>query len=165
VHEHGVTTSLEAIARDAGVRPTTLYRHFPDRESLLAEVLRTEIEELIRAGERVARDVDPAGRLDAWMGVMEDYIASYRGLSGPLIGAIRDDQATPLSATCAEMIAITERFVAEAQAAGLARTDVTAHDLIDCASMLAWLGTLGPEGTREATGERAIVRRGTARTA
>jgi AcrR family transcriptional regulator len=35
----GVGASLEAVARDAGVGSATLYRHFPTRDALLAEVL------------------------------------------------------------------------------------------------------------------------------
>ncbi|MGW9499241.1 TetR/AcrR family transcriptional regulator [Streptomyces prasinus] len=35
----GAGTSLEAIAKDAGVGPATLYRRFPTREDLLAAAL------------------------------------------------------------------------------------------------------------------------------
>ena len=37
--DHGVGASLEAVARDAGVGSATLYRHFPTRDALLAELL------------------------------------------------------------------------------------------------------------------------------
>ncbi|MEV6713400.1 helix-turn-helix domain-containing protein [Lentzea sp. NPDC051208] len=33
--ERGITGSLDAIAKQAGVGPGTLYRHFPNREALL----------------------------------------------------------------------------------------------------------------------------------
>ncbi|MDL5156245.1 TetR/AcrR family transcriptional regulator [Actinomycetospora termitidis] len=160
VRRHGVTTSLEAIARDAGVGPGTLYRHFPDRECLLAEVLRLESDELDEARDRVAREVDVARRLDAWLGEVEQHMATYRGLSGPLVGALEGAEPTPLGLACQEMIATTERFLAEAQEAGVARTDVTAHDLVGCAAMLAWLGSTGPAGTRQADGARDILRHG-----
>ncbi|MGY1900074.1 TetR/AcrR family transcriptional regulator [Nocardia gipuzkoensis] len=42
----GVGASLEAVAKDVGVGPGTLYRHFPNREALLAAVLRSRSEEL-----------------------------------------------------------------------------------------------------------------------
>ncbi|WP_406121467.1 TetR/AcrR family transcriptional regulator [Streptomyces canus] len=32
---HGVGTSLEAVAREAGVGPGTLYRHFPEHPDCL----------------------------------------------------------------------------------------------------------------------------------
>jgi AcrR family transcriptional regulator len=37
--EHGPEVSLEEIARRAGVGPTTLYRHFPDKDDLIEAVL------------------------------------------------------------------------------------------------------------------------------
>jgi AcrR family transcriptional regulator len=160
VRLHGVTTSLEAIAREAGVGPGTLYRHFPDRECLLAEVLRAESDELDEARDRVAREADVSGRLDAWLCEMEKHIASYSGLSGPLVGALEGAEPTPLRLACQEMIASTEMFLIEAQNAGLARAEVTAHDLVGCAAMLAWLGSTGPEGSRQADGARAILRHG-----
>ena len=157
---HGVSTSLEAIAREAGVGPGTLYRHFPDRDCLVAEVLRVENDELRAAGERIARDVGPAERLDAWLGEMEAHVASYRGLSGSLVEALDGGQPTPLGFACEEMTATTARFLAESQQAGLTRPEVTAHDLVGCAAMLAWLGSTGPQGTRQADGARSILRHG-----
>ena len=40
---------LNAIARQAGVGQGTLYRHFPTREDLLAEVYREDVDELVAA--------------------------------------------------------------------------------------------------------------------
>lgn len=160
VRRHGVSTSLEAIARDAGVGPGTLYRHFPDRESLLAEVWRVESDELAGARERVAAEPDVGTRLDAWLGEVERHIATYRGLSGPLVGALEGAGSTPLGLACQEMVAVTGQFLADAQRAGTVRADVTAHDLVGCAAMLAWLGSTGPEGSRQADGARDILRYG-----
>ena len=50
----GANTSLDDIARDAGVGPGTLYRHFPTREALLEAVYRTEMEKLARAEQKFA---------------------------------------------------------------------------------------------------------------
>lgn len=160
LRRHGVSTSLEAIAREAGVGPGTLYRHFPDRDCLVGEVLRVENDELRAAGERIARDVGLAERLDAWLGEVERHVASYRGLSGPLVGALEGGQPTPLGLACEEMIATTARFLAESQESGVARPEVTAHDLVGCAAMLAWLASTGPQGTQQADGARDILRHG-----
>ncbi len=52
----GLTIPAELIAADAGVSIATLYRHFPDRESLVAEVQARVNDEwnglLVQAGER-----------------------------------------------------------------------------------------------------------------
>ena len=76
------------------------------------------------------------------------------------IGALEGGGPTPLGLACEEMIATTGRFLAESQAAGLARPEVTAQDLVGCAAMLAWLGSTGPQGTRQADGARDILRHG-----
>ena len=47
--ENGASTSLEAIARRAGVGIGTLYRHFPTRQALLEAVYVDEVEQLARA--------------------------------------------------------------------------------------------------------------------
>src|ERR1700749_4971304 len=46
----GSEVKLNAIARQAGVGQGTLYRHFPTREDLLAEVYREDVDELVAAG-------------------------------------------------------------------------------------------------------------------
>src|SRR6202042_642519 len=45
----GGEVSLNAIARQAGVGQGTLYRHFPTRDELLAEVYREDVGELVAA--------------------------------------------------------------------------------------------------------------------
>ncbi|MEI4884448.1 TetR/AcrR family transcriptional regulator, partial [Klebsiella pneumoniae] len=45
----GADTSLDDIAKQAGVGPGTLYRHFPARDALLEEVYRSEVEKLAAA--------------------------------------------------------------------------------------------------------------------
>src|SRR5580704_10698124 len=55
----GANTSLDDIARDAGVGPGTLYRHFPTREELLEAVYRTEMEKLASAEQQFAKELPP----------------------------------------------------------------------------------------------------------
>src|ERR1700684_3767427 len=45
----GDNASLDDIAKQAGVGPGTLYRHFPTREDLLKAVYRAELEKLAAA--------------------------------------------------------------------------------------------------------------------
>src|SRR5437764_13978043 len=47
--EGGEATSLEEIARRAGVGIGTLYRHFPNRQALLEAVYVGEVEEVCRS--------------------------------------------------------------------------------------------------------------------
>ena len=72
----GADTSLDDIARDAGVGPGTLYRHFPTRDALIEAVYRTEVEKLAAAERRFAEAMPPIEALRAWMLLFVDYIAT-----------------------------------------------------------------------------------------
>src|ERR1700747_1368643 len=63
----GANASLDDIARDSGVGPGTLYRHFPTREELLKAVYRTELEKLAAAEQRLAETMPPIEALRAWL--------------------------------------------------------------------------------------------------
>lgn len=52
--EHGVGVSLDVVTAAAELGKGTLYRHFPDRESLLLALLDREIDVLCRVGEECA---------------------------------------------------------------------------------------------------------------
>ena len=51
----GAAASLDDIARQAGIGPGTLYRHFPTRDALIEGVYRGEVEKLAAAGNRACR--------------------------------------------------------------------------------------------------------------
>src|SRR5258708_12284580 len=80
----GANTSLDAIARDAGVGPGTLYRHFPTREELLEAVYRTEMEKLASAERKFAEELPPIEALRAWLLLFVDYIAPNQLIPPPL---------------------------------------------------------------------------------
>src|SRR6266702_8164559 len=72
----GANTSLDDIAKEAGVGAGTLYRHFPTRDALIEAVYRTEVEKLAAAERRFAADMSPIEALRAWMLLFVDYIAT-----------------------------------------------------------------------------------------
>src|ERR1700739_3258398 len=65
--QSGVNASLDEVAKEAGVGPGTLYRHFPTREDLLEAVYRTEIEKLAAAERTLADSKSPVEALRAWL--------------------------------------------------------------------------------------------------
>src|SRR5580658_1602944 len=71
----GANASLDDIAKEAGVGPGTLYRHFPTREELLEAVYRSEVEKLAAAERKFAETLPPIEALRAWMMLFVDYIA------------------------------------------------------------------------------------------
>src|ERR1700750_2542476 len=72
----GGDISLDDVAKQAGVGPGTLYRHFPTRDALLEAVYRTEVEKLASAEKKFAASMTPVEALRAWMLLFVDYIAT-----------------------------------------------------------------------------------------
>src|SRR6201998_1982230 len=72
----GANASLDDIAKEAGVGPGTLYRHFPTRGALIEAVYRTEVERLAAAERKFAETMSPVEALRAWMLLFVDYIAA-----------------------------------------------------------------------------------------
>jgi AcrR family transcriptional regulator len=72
----GASASLDDIARQAGVGPGTLYRHFPTRDALIEAVYRGEVEKLAAAERKFAETMPPVEALRAWMLLFVDYIAA-----------------------------------------------------------------------------------------
>jgi AcrR family transcriptional regulator len=114
---------LREAARAAGVSHSAAYRHFADREELLAEVSRHARRELAaEMRRRLNRAEDPLGRLEAVGTAYVDFALTQPGLfrtafvSHP--AAIQpDDRDGP--ADSAEPYAILGQVLDEAQAAGL----------------------------------------------
>jgi len=71
----GAVASLDEIARQAGIGPGTLYRHFPTRDALIEAVYRSEVEKLAAAGPRFAATLPPLEALRAWMLLFIDHVA------------------------------------------------------------------------------------------
>lgn len=63
--QSGASASLDEIAKEAGVGPGLLYRHFPTREDLLEAVYRTEVEKLAGAERKFAETLAPVEALRA----------------------------------------------------------------------------------------------------
>jgi AcrR family transcriptional regulator len=140
----GVGTSLEAVAKEAGVGPATLYRHFPTREALLAGVLQARSEELIEREAQIAMVEEPGDALQQWLRVLEDYFGAYKGLPEPLMRAARQrTSGNPLTLPCEHLIHTTEQLVAAAKEAGHVQDAVQGYDLFLAANSLAWIKGIG----------------------
>ncbi|HEX3659854.1 MAG TPA: TetR/AcrR family transcriptional regulator [Acidobacteriaceae bacterium] len=83
----GAEASLDDIARQAGVGPGTLYRHFPTRDALIEAVYRTEVEKLAAAERKFAETLPPIDALRAWMLLFIDHIAA-KHIIAPALNSI-----------------------------------------------------------------------------
>ncbi|EKX61766.1 TetR/AcrR family transcriptional regulator [Streptomyces ipomoeae] len=159
--KYGVGTSLEAVAKEAGVGPGTLYRHFPTREALLAAVLQTRSEELVARRKEIARLDDADEALEQWLRALEEYFSAFSGLPEPLMAAARaQDPDNPLTLSCDTVITATEEYVRAAQRAGRVRESVQGYDLFLAAISVAWLKGAGAAEEESLDRVRALVATG-----
>jgi AcrR family transcriptional regulator len=120
----GVSTSLEEIARKAGVGIGTLYRHFPTREDLLESVYADDVETVRRSAEEVA-DLPPWDALATWLYRLVDYLATKRALAEAV--NFGSDLYQSGRASVHES---GEKLLLRAQEAGVARGEVTFDDVL-----------------------------------
>jgi len=125
----GATTSLDDIAKQAGVGPGTLYRHFPTREELLTAVYRTEVEKLAAAEQKFAENLPPVEALRAWMLLFVDYIAAKQ-IIAPALNALVGDPKKIFEASYAQIWEAIRTLVRRAIESGDIREDLDPIDLL-----------------------------------
>jgi AcrR family transcriptional regulator len=118
---------LNAIARQAGVGQGTLYRHFPTREDLLAEVYREDVGNLVAAAPALLAEHEPLTALALWFDLVADYARVKRGVFAAVELAVSQDLAAHSLGPIGE--ALTTLLDA-GKADGTIRPDVDARDVI-----------------------------------
>jgi AcrR family transcriptional regulator len=124
----GANTSLDDIAKQAGVGPGTLYRHFPTRDELLEAVYRTEVEKLAAAERNFAETLPPIEALRAWMLLFVDLIATKR-IIAPALNT-PGGSAKVFEASHGQMWDAIRTLVKRAIKSGDIRKDLDAIDLL-----------------------------------
>jgi AcrR family transcriptional regulator len=125
----GANTSLDDIAKQAGVGPGTLYRHFPTRDELLEAVYRTEVEKLAAAERNFAETLPPIEALRAWMLLFVDLIATKR-IIAPALNTPAGGSAKVFEASHGQMWDAIRALVKRAIKSGDLRKDLDAIDLL-----------------------------------
>jgi len=121
--EQGPEAPLDEIARRASVGPGTLYRHFPNRDALVAAVYRDDVEGIASRADELAAELPPYEALSAWLGEQVAYAAHKHGLGGALKTMLAKDSATLDYCRDTMRVAI-RKLVDRAQDAGEVRADV-----------------------------------------
>jgi AcrR family transcriptional regulator len=125
----GANASLEEIAKQAGVGPGTLYRHFPTREALLVEVYRKEVEKLAAAEREFSETLPPVEALRAWMLLFVDYIAAKQ-IIAPALNALAGDPKKVFEASYGQVWEAIRALVKRAVKTGDVRKDIDPIDLL-----------------------------------
>ena len=125
----GPEASLDDIAKQAGVGPGTLYRHFPSREALIEAVYRTEVEKLAAAERNFAETMPPIEALRAWMLLFVDYIATKKIISAALNTLVGDPKRV-FGASYNQVWEAMRALVKRAVKSGDIRKDLDPIDLL-----------------------------------
>jgi AcrR family transcriptional regulator len=126
---HGVNISLDDVAKQAGVGPGTLYRHFPTRDALLEAVYRTEVGKLAAAERIFTETMVPIEALRAWMLLFVDYIAAKQ-IIAPALNTMVGGPSKLFESTTSQVTGAINSLVQRAIASGDMRPDIDPFDLL-----------------------------------
>lgn len=147
--ESGPDASLNEIARRAGVGPGTLYRHFPNRQSLQAAVLEERVENLCGEGAELLSLPDADAALTRWLHALLLHTRTDKGL-----GAAALTGSAEQSAQCRTAIEETAtRLVSRAKRHGTVRNDTSVDDLV---LLVAGIGLTTERDRAPARAERLL---------
>src|ERR1700751_5128572 len=125
----GANASLDDIAKEAGVGPGTLYRHFPTRGALIEAVYRTEVAKLAAAERTFAETMSPVEALRAWMLLFIDYIAA-KHIIAPALNSLVGGPSKLYEGSRTQIQGAIESLVKRAIKSGNIRKDLEPFDLL-----------------------------------
>jgi AcrR family transcriptional regulator len=125
----GANTSLDDVARQAGVGAGTLYRHFPTRDALLEAVYHTEVGKLAAAAQELSEKLSPLDALRAWMLLFVDYIAE-KHIIAPALNSFVGGPSKLYESSRPQIAGAIEALVKRAIKSGDIRKDLDAFDLL-----------------------------------
>ena len=126
--ERGIDVPMTAIARRAGVGAATLFRRFPDRRSLIAEVFATQLTHCESVLDEAAADPDPWHGFCTFIEDLGRMQIEDRGFTEAFLSAFAEDAGIDEKRLRAE--AAFADLVERAQKAGGLRHDFSPSDLM-----------------------------------
>jgi AcrR family transcriptional regulator len=126
---NGAAASLDDIARQAGIGPGTLYRHFPTRDALIEAVYRSEVEKLAAAEQRFAASLPPLEALRAWMLLFIEHV-SAKTLIIPAMDTVAGGSLRLIEGSRSLINAAFVASVKRAIASGDLRSDLDPNDFV-----------------------------------
>lgn len=126
--ERGIDVPMTAIARRAGVGAATLFRRFPDRRSLIAEVFATQLTHCESVLDDAVNDPDPWRGFCTFIKDLGRMQIEDRGFTEAFLSAFAEDAGIDEKRLHAE--AAFADLVERAQKAGGLRPDFSPSDLM-----------------------------------
>ena len=135
--ERGLDATLDEVARAAGVGIGTVYRRFPDKESLVTALFRERIDNLVTVAEDACAAADPWQGIVSYLEYAAAAMAGDTGLRQLMMSGTYDRDQVCYARD--RMRPVISRLVERAQASGDLREDFAATDVKMIAFMLASL--------------------------
>ncbi|WP_205751872.1 TetR/AcrR family transcriptional regulator [Cryptosporangium phraense] len=123
----GLDVPIREIARRAGTGTSTVYRHFPTKQLLVAEVFADDLRAWRSALDDGLADPDPWRGFCRTVARLCDLQARDNGFAAAV--KARFPRALDLTANRASSLASAAELVRRAKATGRLRTDVTVNDV------------------------------------
>jgi AcrR family transcriptional regulator len=133
--QRGLDATLDDVARQAGVGVGTVYRRFPDKESLVAELFQDRIDTLVAVAEAAGAAPDPWQALVSFLEYAAASMAGDLGLRQLMMFATYGKDRVAYARE--QMRPVITKLVERAQAAGALRPDFAATDVPLIALMLS----------------------------
>lgn len=133
--QHGLGVTLDDVARHAGVGVGTVYRRFPDKETLVRALFEQDL------GIRQASAERALAHPDAWEGFvdflmeMSADLAENRGLQEVIM--LGSHSSEPIETVRGGMLPFLEALISRAQESGDLRAEITPSDVPVVVQMLS----------------------------
>ncbi|MBS7586617.1 TetR/AcrR family transcriptional regulator [Ancylobacter defluvii] len=139
-------TSLNEIAKRAGIGAGTLYRHFPTREALILAVYQHDIERLVASVPHLLAERTPLEAFRRWFFTLADYVRLKHGLGEALHSPAAQEA---IRGSYAPVTSAVETLIRACVADSSMRPGVQAADILLLMGFL-WRIAPGPEAGRQA---------------
>lgn len=123
----GNDAQMEEIAADSGLGMGTLYRHFPNKQALLTEIVRERFEGMIELAQTAERIEDPGEAFEAVLGRYLEAADGDAAFQLALLGSTEFEWEGVVQQK-AEFAEIVTRIIERAVAAGEVRGDLRYTD-------------------------------------
>ena len=144
------SASLNAIAKQAGVGPGTLYRHFPTREALILAVYRHDVARLVESVPRVLAENPPLEAFRVWFRTLAAYVRPKHGLGEALHSAAVQDA---INETYAPVVAAVADLLRACANAGTLRPGLDADDVV---LLMGFMWRVAPDAEGLAQADRLM---------
>jgi AcrR family transcriptional regulator len=137
--EKGIDSSLDDIAKKAGVGIGTLYRHFPTRQDLVEAILADQLLRLAEHATALLHAPDAYKALRSWLLDAASKSKPYRGQSECVAVALNKcADTTSAQSPCEAMREACNALLRRAQQQGTVRDDITVDSLMTMMNAIAW---------------------------